>query len=208
MREGALDRSREGAEPERDHPVMRRARAGDLAAVRALLDEHRQALFAIAWGYLGDREEAMDAVQESLTKALRHIRRYDATRPLSAWLARITRNVCLDRLRRLAFRRHDSLDARREAGAPDPRSAGPSPEARLLHGELRAHLRRAIAELRPIEQEVIILRDVLDWPYARIERFLDLGHGTVASLIHRARGRLRTALAPYLAHTAERHHDA
>ena len=70
----------------------------------------------------------------------------------------------------------------------------------MLRGELRVKLREAIATLRPLEQEVIILRDVMEWPYAQIERYLDLGHGTVASLIHRGRARLRKELESYLAH--------
>jgi RNA polymerase sigma-70 factor (ECF subfamily) len=189
--------------------AVARARAGDLEAARQLLARHREPLFAIAWGYLSNREEALDAVQEGLSKALQNIHRYDPERPLGAWLARITRNVCLDRLRRLKHRRHQSLEDRREAGLPDPRDARRSPEDEMLRHELRVKLRTAIATLRPIEQEVIVLRDVLEWTYSEIEHYLDLGHGTVASLIHRGRARLRKQLTPYVAHcTSEAHHDS
>lgn len=184
---------------ETERQLVERARRGDVAAVRTLLSAHREALFALAFGYLRNREEALDAVQDAMAKALLNIRRYDPRRPLSAWLARITRNTCLDRLRRLSHRRHASLEERREAGLADPAATGAGPEALLLQRELRARLYEAIDELRPVEREVIVLRDVLDWPYADIERFLDLGHGTVASLIHRARARLRRRLEPYLA---------
>jgi len=201
-----------GVPADEERALVLRARRGDVAAIRTLLSAHRDALYALAFGYLRNREEALDAVQEALTKALMHIGRYDHRRPLSAWLTRITRNTCLDRLRRLSHRRHASLEERREAGLPDPAAAAAGPEARLLQRELRARLLEAIDELRPIEREVIVLRDVLDWPYAEIERFLDLGHGTVASLIHRARARLRRRLEPYLAcrgrSTENRHDDA
>lgn len=200
----AIDATLEGApdwtEDQQERALLVRAQKGDIGAVKELLTMHRDPLFAIAWGYLGHREEALDAVQEAVSKALANIKRYDPTRPLSAWLSRITRNVCLDRLRRLSYRRHDSIERRREDGAPDPRAASPSPEAEMLRGELRHKLREAIATLRPLEQEVIILRDVMEWPYAQIERYLDLGHGTVASLIHRGRARLRKELESYLAH--------
>ena len=179
--------------------LLERARGGDVGAVRVLLSAHREALFALAFSYLRNREEALDAVQDALAKALLHIGRYDPRRPLSAWLARITRNTCLDRLRRLSHRRHASLEERREAGLPDPVSSTASPEDHLLRRELQVRLYGAIDDLRPIEREVIVLRDVLGWPYADIERFLDLGHGTVASLIHRARARLRSRLQSYLA---------
>ena len=178
--------------------LLERARRGDLDAVREMLALHREGLFGIAWGYLGDRDEALDACQEALRKALANVSRYDPHQPLSAWLARILRNCCLDRLRRLKLRRHASIEQRREAGAPEPRSFRPDPESRLLQGELHEQLRQAIAELRDEEREAIILRDVLDWPYARIEAFLDISHGTLASMIHRARARLRHQLERYL----------
>lgn len=195
--------------PEAERLLMERARRGDVEATRELLTLHREALFAIAWTYLGNREEALDAVQESLAKALGHARSYDPRRPISAWLTRITRNTCLDRLRRLRHRRHASLEDRREAGLPDPRSYRPSPEADVLRRELSSRLREALSGLRPIEREVIVLRDVLEWSYGEIESYLGLTHGTVASLIHRARARLRARLAPYVArYGSEEHHGS
>ncbi len=188
-----------GASRGREEDLLARARSGDRGAVLELLDRHRETLLAIAWTYLPDREEALDACQEALVRAVSHAHRYDPSRPLGAWLARIVRNVCLDRLRRLRFRRHASLDQRREEGLPDPRAATGNPEREVLRGELGRALRAALAELRPEEREAIVLRDVLGWPYRRIEETLGLSHGTVASLIHRGRRRLRDRLGPFLA---------
>ncbi len=181
--------------------LLARARKGDLEAVREMLAEHRDGLFGIAWGYLANREDALDACQEAITKALAAIRRYDPNQPLGAWLARILRNVCLDRLRRGKIRRHASLEERRDVGAPEPRSPRQGPEAALINSELRDAMRCAIDELREEEREAIILRDVLDWPYARIEGFLGVSHGTLASMIHRARGRLRERLKHFVTAT-------
>ncbi len=174
--------------------LLERARHGEIDAVREMLAEHRDSMFGLAWGYLQNREDALEACQEALRKALSAAHRYDPKLPLGAWLTRILRNVCLDRLRRRKYRRHASIEERREWGAPDPRSPRPDPEENLMNRELRDELRRAIRTLREEEREAIILRDVLDWPYARIEAFLDISHGTLASLIHRARARLRERL--------------
>jgi len=174
------------------------ASADDVAGLREMLWAHKQGLFAIAWAYLQDREEALDACQESLVKALRHIGRYDPDQPISAWLSRIVRNTCLDRLRRLKHRRHASLEDRNERGLPDPPSRTGDPEEAILRVELRRRLHSAMSALEPKDREVIVLRDVLDWPYARIESFLGLSHGTLASQIHRARAKLRAQLAGYV----------
>ena len=191
----AVPRAGEPSEAE----LLRRVRRGDRDALLQLLAAHRETLLAIAWSYLADREEALDACQEALARAVAHAGRFDPARPVGAWLARIVRNVCLDRLRRLRHRRHASLEERREAGLPDPGAASGNPERELLRGELGRALRAALAELRPEEREAIVMRDVLGWPYRRIEETLGLAHGTVASLIHRGRRRLRDRLRPWLA---------
>ena len=178
--------------------LLDRARVGDLEAVKQILAEHREGLFAIAWSYLRNREEALDACQEALAKGLASASRFDSSQSMSAWLSKIVRNVCLDRLRRLKFRSHASLDQRQEIGLPDPAGYGSSPEQTLLGNELRERLKVAMRTLRPEEREVLYLRDGLEWPYARIEKFLGLSHGTVASLIHRARARIRDQMSGYL----------
>jgi len=53
-----------------DAELVRMARRGDSAALGAVLDRHRVALFARALGWLGEREAAADAVREAFVIAM------------------------------------------------------------------------------------------------------------------------------------------
>ncbi|MFC7661082.1 sigma factor [Pseudonocardia benzenivorans] len=77
---------------------------------------------------LRDREEARDAVQESLLTAFRRLDGFRGEAALSTWLHRILVNVCLDRLRRAQRRRTVPCPSTTSpTDAPIP--AAPSPPA-------------------------------------------------------------------------------
>ena len=56
----------------------------------------------------------------------------------------------------------------------------------------------AIDALPPMQAEVLRLRDVMGWSSAEVRNALDLSETNQRVLLHRARGRVRSALAPYL----------
>lgn len=73
---------------------------GDETLLRALYDEHGQALLGYATRLTGDRSLAEDVVQETLLRAWRHAGSLDPARgPLRPWLFTIARNVVVDLLR-------------------------------------------------------------------------------------------------------------
>src|SRR5688572_29504312 len=53
----------------RDQELVDKARAGDAAAFRKLVESHQARLFAVAYGMLRDRDDAMDVVQDAFIKA-------------------------------------------------------------------------------------------------------------------------------------------
>ena len=73
-----------------------------------------------------------------------------------------------------------------------------SPQDRLDAAETRAVAARAIAELPPMQAEVIRLRDVAGWTSEEVRNALDLTETNQRVLLHRARGRVRRALDDYL----------
>jgi len=79
---------------------------GDSAAVEALYDLHGSQCFGLALGLLAhDFGAAEDVVQEVFVRAWRSASSYDADRAsVRTWLLRITRNACIDLIRRRAAR--------------------------------------------------------------------------------------------------------
>ena len=141
---------------------------------------------ALAIQILGNRDDAADAVQDAMIKALTAPEAYDAKQgPLKPWFYRVVRNRCLDLLRgrRGNTETVDALPA-----------AGPDPESALATEQRDSEIRRALETLPPAHRQILVLRDYLDLGYAEIGVVLDIPAGTVMSRLHRARNAMREAL--------------
>jgi RNA polymerase sigma-70 factor (ECF subfamily) len=82
--------------------------------------------------------------------------------------------------------------------ASPPRSWSDTPEERLLSGETRQCIRDAIAALPPHQREIITLRDVDGWSSEEVCNVLGITETNQRVLLHRARSKVRRALAEYL----------
>ena len=77
--------------------AVRRAANGDAAAWEPLVRAHQEAVFRLCYLLLGDPDEAEDVAQETFLRAWKHLRRFDATRPLRPWLLSIASNLASNR---------------------------------------------------------------------------------------------------------------
>ena len=104
-----------------------------------------------------------------------------------AWLLRITRNLCIDQLRRRKTR-PPAEDLRADAdGDTAPRDAAPSPEQAWLADARRRLVHQALQRLDGANREVILLKDIQGLRLDEIADMLGLPIGTVKSRAHRAR---------------------
>ncbi len=144
--------------------------------------------FAYAWQKLRNHDDALDAVQATMTAVWQHRRRLQQGRDPRGWFYRVLRNKCVDVMRS----RRKRASALLEADPPDP--VQNDPVGNVDRREQLAALRRALAELPDEMREIILLRDFHDLPYAEIAQVLDIPPGTVMSRLHRARSALRNRL--------------
>jgi RNA polymerase sigma-70 factor (ECF subfamily) len=189
---------RQAPAPRPEAALARAAARGDRAAFAELVDLHKRSVFGLAVRLLRDAEEARDAAQETFVWAYAAIGTYDVAQPFAPWLLRIARNHCLDQLRRrLPAASQVALDAEAEDG--EPARQLPDAEARgadevLERAQTRTALEAAVSALPPNYREVIQLFHVEQLSYKEIAGTLDVPIGTVMTWLHRARGKLRTAL--------------
>jgi RNA polymerase sigma-70 factor (ECF subfamily) len=151
-----------------------------LVAARPELDR----LYRLAGLILGDAHEAEDAVGDAVSAAWQ---RFDDLRDadrFAPWIDRIVVNRCRDRLRRRSTVRFVPLAADVDPPERDPFLTF------LERDALLAHLR----DLTDDERIVVVLRYWADLPLDAIADRLEVPLGTVKSRLHRALGRLRTAL--------------
>ena len=141
-------------------------------------------VFALAYHYLGNREEARDVAQESFIRVYRGLDSFKGD-SFVAWMVTIARNCCFDRLRHLKAR--PALD-----GAPLDEHAetpahGPGPETTTLTHERRQLVYRALDRMTEINREIIMLKDIQGLKQSEIAEALSLPLGTVKTRSHRAR---------------------
>jgi len=148
------------------HSNLKRAQAGDAAAVGAVLDSCRGYLLAMAMAELQSdlraKVAASDIVQETLLEGQRDFRRFTGKdeEDLLRWLQRILKNNLVDSIRHC---RSLKRDARREqtAAATDINSSGwidhsPRPSQLVQRAELADAVDRAI-DLLPARHKTVIL---------------------------------------------------
>lgn len=149
---------------------------------------YQQLVFRTAWVITGEAAEAEDAAQEVFVKAYYALPRFRIGQPLRPWLLTIAANEA--RNRRTAATRRAALTLRvggEQAGVD-------SPELAILTQEQRAQLVAALNELRDDERRTIIYRYFLDLSEAEMATLLHCARGTVKSRLSRALGRLRQRL--------------
>jgi RNA polymerase sigma-70 factor, ECF subfamily len=105
-----------------DDELVRRARTGDREAGDQLVQGHRKRIYAICYAMCGP-EEADDRTQEALVHIYSQLPKY-AGGCFRAWSHRVTKNLCLDHLRRTGrdrqFIEDDEEEYEDAAPAPDP----------------------------------------------------------------------------------------
>src|SRR5438552_7731234 len=76
------------------------AKGGNERAFGELVEPHRRALHAHCYRMLGSLQDAEDAVQETLLRAWRGLKRFEGRSSVRSWLYTIATNVCLRAIER------------------------------------------------------------------------------------------------------------
>jgi RNA polymerase sigma-70 factor (ECF subfamily) len=153
---------------------------------RKWVDEYQDQAWTLARYLLKDSAEAEDACQEAFVKLWHHQDSIDPDK-IRPWLMKVTRNGCLDRLRR----RHPTEELQ-EWHQPDVIS-GPMQD--LQRDEQGAWLKATINRLKEPYRSLVVLRDIHQHSYQEVANVLDLNMPQVKTYLHRARKQLREQLA-------------
>ncbi|MBN2326239.1 MAG: sigma-70 family RNA polymerase sigma factor [Candidatus Omnitrophica bacterium] len=179
-----------------EQELIRRAQEGDADAFSMLVRTHRNPLIQVAYGFLHDREEAMDAAQEVFFKAYRKIHSFKNQSSLYTWLYRIMINHCKDRLRSRKRTSAVSIDSWNDDGLifeiPD-QSSNP---AQMADQRERERIVKAAIEILPDKhKKVLLLRELGGLSYKEISQVLNCREGTVMSRLYHARRMLAGELS-------------
>jgi RNA polymerase sigma-70 factor, ECF subfamily len=182
-----------------DREIVQQVLAGDANSYELIMRRHNRRLYRIARGVMRNDDDAEDVVQDAYIKAFESLDRYQGAAPLSAWLAKITMNEALGRLRSKGTAINLSFDEPEEGGEANFMaqlvSNLPDPEQNVARGEIRRLLETAIDALPDVYRMVFILCGVEEMSVAETATCLDVDPGTVKSRYHGARKLLQQQLA-------------
>ena len=160
---------------------------------RQWIDQHQDRAWSLSRYLLQDASEAEDATQEAFIKLWMHRESIDRER-VGPWLMRVTRNICVDRLRRRMpqIPLDDSIEDSIESSIV---SDAPEPGAVAQQSQMGVWLDRAIARLREPYRSLVVLRDIHQHSYEEVARITQLSLPQVKTYLHRARKALRQQLS-------------
>ncbi|HAF42215.1 MAG TPA: RNA polymerase subunit sigma-24 [Sphingobium sp.] len=176
-----------------DKALAGRALTGDQSAYGALMQRHRDAVWRLARGHVGDGDEALDITQETFVAAFAALARYDGSRPFRIWIARIALNKCRDWARRRAVRRFFAF-AKPLDDALDVADMGATPEQALHSQRELGRINAAIAMLPTNLKDVLLLRTIEQMSQAEAAQVLGITEKAVETRLYRARAKLTEIL--------------
>lgn len=177
--------------PERTEPgdgeLVRRACDGDEESYSLLVGRYMRPAYLVALSVTRRHEDAEDAAQEAFLVALQRLEECRNPDRFGGWLMTIVRNRSRNLLRRESLRETSDVPETAKSGEP-------LPDRVTERSELDETLQAALAELTPVQREVVLLHDLEGWKHREIAERLELPSGTVRSHLHFARKALRSML--------------
>jgi RNA polymerase sigma-70 factor, ECF subfamily len=160
-------------------------RHGDELAWEAFVRRFQGRVFGLAYHYTAQAEDARDLTQDVFVRVYQHLALVPGEEGCLPWIIRITRNACIDHLRR------------RKARPPlwdlpadelfDLRSTDRNPEEAHLEAVRKTMVHRALQALTDLNREIILLKEIQGLGLEEIAAILEVPVGTVKSRSHRAR---------------------
>ena len=184
---------------------MLRVRDDDAAAFEQLVSRYQARLVSVLHNLVGGRDAAEDLAQDVFLRLFRARKKYIPAAKFSTYLFTIAHNVASNWRRTMARRKEvqvkqDANSSREnftlDKMAKDASSLMPS---RVLDNlESSEVVMLAIESLNDRQRMAVLLCKFEGMSYIEIGETMDMTPQAVKSLLSRARGNLRDALAPYL----------
>jgi RNA polymerase sigma-70 factor (ECF subfamily) len=159
-----------------------------------VLPWHRRWLTTVLLARGVEASAVEEVLQEVDAAALAGADRLRDPTKVAPWLYRIAVVSALQHRRRLG-RRKKLLQGYADQMAGETHSAEPDPLDWLLAEEQRQLVRRAIEHLPPRDAEILLLKYTEDWSYRQLAEHLGVRTSSVEARLHRAREKMRRALA-------------
>lgn len=174
--------------------LIQEAARGNQQAFRAIVETHQGFVYAVAFRFINDPQDAEDITQEVFIRLWKNLHTYKQEVKLTTWLYKIVTNRSLDFLKsRHGRQRKNKIDIDDTHFVQD-RS---TPEKEFQQRELSQIIHAAADELTPKQKAVFILRDLEGLAPEEVSETLSMSLGNVKSNLFHARQKMTEKLKAY-----------
>lgn len=179
---------------------MLRGRCGHILVCmkfESVIKKYEKKIFNFGLRMCGSEEDAKDLFQNTFITAYSYIKSFQGGADLSTRLYKIASNICLKRRRKGKFEPRYELsldDIVEEENIVQPQGIPALPGRKVIRGEIRELINRALQELPVKYRIVLVLRDMEGFSAREVGRIIGMGQETVKSRLHRARAFMREQL--------------
>jgi len=180
-----------------DGELVGQTRGGDREAYGELVARYQGHVYGLAYSLVDNWVEAQDIAQEAFIRAYVNLDQLREPERFAAWLRRVAFSVGMNWMK---ARRPDlfvQLDGRVDLDTLEIPDFRPGPPEVVERRELAGAVLRAVGTLPPKYRVPLTMFHLDGLSYQKVADFLDIPVGTAKSLIHRARAKLKAALAAY-----------
>jgi RNA polymerase sigma factor (sigma-70 family) len=159
-----------------DDRLARMAAAGNRNAFAAIYERHHQALYRYCRSILGSDEDAQDALQNTMLKALNAIPGEERTIALRPWLFRVAHNEAISLVRRRSPAEAPLDEANAAGSEVDPAT--------------RERLRTLLADMAALperQRSALVMRELSGLSYREIAAALDTSPAAAKQAVYEAR---------------------
>jgi RNA polymerase sigma-70 factor (ECF subfamily) len=168
--------------------TVRAAASGNEGAFASLVERFQGPVFALAYSYLRDADEAEEVSQEAFVRAYTALGRLERPESFPSWLNGITAHAAVDRMRERG-RSEDPWEGLKEPEGPAEGLAGEE-RTELVAASIEA----ALSDLPEDCRRAALLRFFNDMTYSEIAELTSVPVSTVRGQLYRATRHLRERL--------------
>lgn len=183
-----------------DWDIIQAVLAGHQDRYAELVERYQGAAIKVAYGFVGNYEDARELSQNGFVKAYEHLRDFRGHSKFSTWLYRIVVNECKDFLKAKS-RRPSTVSLSRDADDEEEGNAlfevedpGHGPSESMANRELAKQLTHAIEGLPMQQRTAFLLHHVQGLSLEEVAQVMECRLGTVKAHIFRATEHLRATM--------------
>jgi RNA polymerase sigma-70 factor (ECF subfamily) len=182
-------------EPAEIASLLERIQNGDREAFMTVIRLYQQKVFVMAYSILRNREDALDAVQETFLRLYQKAGLYKPGNSFQGWLLQMAKNISID-----SYRKHQKKRQEWETSKPleEIPVAVEDRASDSAASDLRVAFARSVEKLAERQKMVFVMRHYNELQFNEISETMRISVGTAKSLHFKAVRNLRKWLTPDL----------